>query len=34
MKPRLRKLALTLHVVVSVGWLGSVLAYTSLAVVA
>lgn len=34
MTPRLRKLALTLHISVSVGWLGGVTAYITLAVVA
>lgn len=34
MTPRVRKSALTLHVVASVGWLGAVLAYLVLAVVA
>ena len=34
MKPPLRKLALTLHIAVSVGWLGAALAYLAVAVVA
>ena len=33
MTPRLRKFAITVHVVVSVGWLGAVVAYLALAVV-
>ncbi len=32
MKPRLRKFALTAHVIFSVGWLGAVIAYLPLAV--
>lgn len=34
MNPRLRKLALTAHVSISVGWLGAVLAYLALAITA
>ena len=33
MTPRVRKFALTVHVVVSAGWLGSVVAYLALAIV-
>lgn len=33
MTPRLRKFAITVHVVVSVGWLGAVVAYLALAIV-
>jgi len=34
MTPRLRKLTLTTHVAISVGWLGAVLAYLALAITA
>jgi len=33
MKPHVRKLALTAHIVLSVGWLGAVVAYLALAIV-
>ena len=33
MKPSLRKFALTAHITLSVGWLGSVVAYLALAIV-
>jgi hypothetical protein len=34
MKPRLRKLALTVHITVSIGWIGAVIAYLAIAIAA